>query len=336
MRNKRVATVIGSLLLGGFLFAASPYATVVYAEGNSFSLIRGGKSVTVKVDNAATIGMEIARGDIIRTASGTFLEIAIEPISASVQIAENTSFRCDADSTGTQSTGELYYGRVRAKVAKLGGSSSFKISSPSLVAGVRGTDFGLDVIAVRPSKTGSPAAAGTAATPGTPVSPMLFRVFCFEGSVLVGSAAGTIADTLILSNNEMVESVAASGGQKSAESAVPLSKTAVSVDVVDFWKVHPFAVISRLPKPVSAVAKSAPPSDALDVTPKDQQKVRNMRVPRAAAIALIGLGSVACFTAGVYRNEIDADARFIDPLFAAGGVMFGSGMALGLATLFAE
>jgi hypothetical protein len=333
MRNKRVATVIGSLLLGGFLFAASPYATVVYAEGNSFSLIRGGKSVTVKVDDAATIGMEIARGDIIRTASGTFLEIAIEPISASVQIAENTSFRCDADSTGTQSTGELYYGRVRAKVAKLGGSSSFKISSPSLVAGVRGTDFGLDVIAVRPSKTGSPAVA---ATPSAPVSPMLFRVFCFEGSVLVGSAAGTISDTLILGNNEMVESVAASGGQKAAESAVPLSKTAVSVDVVDFWKVHPFAVISRLPKPVTAVAESAPPSDALDVTPKDQQKVRNMRVPRAAAIALIGLGSVACFTAGVYRNEIDADARFIDPLFAAGGVMFGSGMALGLVTLMAE
>ena len=211
MRNKRVLTVIAALTLGGILFAASPYATVVYAEGASFSLIRSGKTVTVSVADPATIGMEIKPGDIIRTGPSTFIEIAINPISASVQIAENTSFRCDANATGLDSSGELYYGRIRAKVAKLSGNASYRMSSPSLTAGVRGTDFGLDVIAIRQSGAAG-STGGTQATTGT--APTLFRVFCFEGNVLVGSVAGTLSDTLMISGNEMVERVASPGAAK--------------------------------------------------------------------------------------------------------------------------
>ena len=153
MRNKRVYCAILVLLMTASALAAAPYATITYAEGKSFSLLRSGKQTTVSVSSPDVFGMEIVPGDVIQTGAGTFLELYINPIAASVQIAENTSFRCDADSTGAKSSGELYYGRVRAKVAKLSGSSSYRISSPSLVAGVRGTDFGCDVIAVRPTRT---------------------------------------------------------------------------------------------------------------------------------------------------------------------------------------
>lgn len=337
MRNKRVLTVIAALSLGGILFAASPYASVVYAEGASFTLIRAGKSVTVSAADPATIGMEIKPGDIIRTGSSTFVEIAINPISASIQIAENTSFRCDANSTGLESSGELYYGRVRAKVSKLSGNASYHMSSPSLTAGVRGTDFGLDVIAIRQSGTAGATgtSGGTQATTGS--APTLFRVFCFEGNVLVGSVAGTISDTLMIGGNEMVERVASSGSAK--DELPPLEKKKVSTEVFDFWKVHPFAVISRLRAPVMVQTAGTGTSLAEQesaIQYAEPKKRLNTRFPQAGAVALAGLGTLTCAFAAYWSTTQDADARFIDPAYAAGTIMIGSGTVIAIASLLAD
>ncbi len=334
MRNKRVLTVIAALTLGGILFAASPYATVVYAEGASFSLIRSGKTVTVSVADPATIGMEIKPGDIIRTGPSTFIEIAINPISASVQIAENTSFRCDANATGLDSSGELYYGRIRAKVAKLSGNASYRMSSPSLTAGVRGTDFGLDVIAIRQSGAAG-STGGTQATTGT--APTLFRVFCFEGNVLVGSVAGTLSDTLMISGNEMVERVASPGAAKA--DLPPLEKKKVSTEVFDFWKVHPFAVISRLRAPVTAQTAGTKISLAEQesaIQYAEPKKTLNTRFPQAGAVALAGLGTLTCAFAAYWSTTQDSDARFIEPAYAAGTIMIGSGTVIAIASLLAD
>ena len=316
------------------MFASSPYATVSYAEGSSFTLMRNGKLTTFKTDDAAVLGMEIMPGDIIKTASSTFIEIFIKPIGAAVQIAENTSFRCDADSTGTKSTGELYYGRVRAKVAKLASTSSYRISSPSLVAGVRGTDFGLDVIAVRQS-----GAAGT--QPAS--SPELFRVFCFEGSVMVSSAVSTVSDTLMIEKNEMVEKIVPPGKENAPEVTAPLTKKPVTGEVVNFWKVHPFAVISALPLPVAS-APSSHMEGNLTVTDRpwpagrdeSAASIHNTKLPYGSAVLLVGLGSICCAGAAVWSNHVDSAARFINPAFSAGGIMIGSGTVLALASLLAK
>jgi formylglycine-generating enzyme required for sulfatase activity len=121
----------------------------------------------------------------------------------------------------------LYYGRVRAKVAKLAGSSSYKITSPSLVAGVRGTDFGCDLIAVRPRvKDGTDAGA----------SPVMSRVFCFEGSVSVSEADGSADETILIEKNEMVEKLVVKD-TGTAPAAVPvLQKKTLDVEVTEFWK----------------------------------------------------------------------------------------------------
>lgn len=261
MQNKTSFLAVCLVLLSALIFAAEPYASITYAEGTGFTIIRKDKATAWPVSAPEVFGMTIERGDLIVTEASTFLEIKIHPISAKLQIAENTSFRCDADESGTKSSGELLYGRVRAKVTKLSSTSSYKITSPSLVAGVRGTDFGLDLIAIRPvsGKTGK-TAAGSEATGTTAAAPILNRVFCFEGSVEVTetspAAAAATTDTaagttptervpVFIGKNEMIEKLIASSGAAPASTTVNIEpvllKKAVSDEVTNFWKPHPLS-----------------------------------------------------------------------------------------------
>lgn len=342
MRNKRLLGII-AFTLAASLAAAAPWASIAYAEGTSFMLVRDGKTSTYSVDSAAVFGMELRRGDILQTASSTFLEIYVTSVKASVQVAENTSFKCDSDSTGEQVTGELYYGRVRAKVAKLAGASSFRITTPTLVAGVRGTDFGCDVIAVRPSASSAGAAAPAASTTAasSASAPTLNRVFCFEGTVTVAlspeaaeaarkaqKGASSSIEPVLISQNEMVETVVASGGGTSTvlpatsggvaagTTAVgaALSKTAISGEVSSFW----------LPRPFAEVAPAFP-EGRIEESPR-----RNLKIPAGASTALIVFGTAACCGASWYSEHVDADAVFVAPAYSAGIVMVGTGSVLAL------
>lgn len=347
MRNKRVYCAILVLLMTASALAAAPYATITYAEGKSFSLLRSGKQTTVSVSSPDVFGMEIVPGDVIQTGAGTFLELYINPIAASVQIAENTSFRCDADSTGAKSSGELYYGRVRAKVAKLSGSSSYRISSPSLVAGVRGTDFGCDVIAVRPTRT----SAGAVVSAETPI---LHRVFCFEGSVLVaeavsdaeagiaaegasGGTAGVSLKTVLIGGNEMVEKIVSVDPSTVAAAEQILRKKNISEEVNAFWKGRPVSgppVASVAPAPFVPSVRT---EGRLTITdrpwPRGREAkllLRDLRVPNTAVVFLSLLGSASCvFASGMY-SQADADAGIVHPAYAAGWMMIGSGAALAI------
>lgn len=339
MANTRVLAALLGLIVCGTAFAASPYATIHYAEGSTFILLRGGQSRTVDVNAAGTFGMVIQPGDIIQTSGGTFLEIFINPVSASVQIAENTSFRCDADGTGTKSSGELYYGRVRAKVAKLAGSSSYRISSPSLVAGVRGTDFGCDVIALRPSKSAKVPAAST---------PILNRVFCFEGSVLVSEPLpgppepGAQADgavelkTVLIGANEMVEKVVAEDASSVRANAPdqPLQKTKVSDEVNAFWSARPVVGHPEAPLPGETEGRLV---GRFRVTDKswpagrtEKALARNLRVPSLAAAALVTLGTASCAGAAALGVQMPREEHLIYAGYGAGWMMIGSGTLLAL------
>ena len=52
------------------------------------------------------------------------LELGIREAGAVVKIVENTSFRCSREPEDNRTTGELYYGRVRAKVTRLARGST--------------------------------------------------------------------------------------------------------------------------------------------------------------------------------------------------------------------
>lgn len=310
--------IVMVLILTGFRgFTQTPFATIVYAEGRSFSVIRAGKSVSYSADNPDVLGLPIERGDILQTTSSTYLELFIRPVSASVQLAENTSFRCDGDESGQNSKGELYYGRVRAKVAKLSGSSTYRISSPALVAGVRGTDFGCDHFYNRPS------VAVTARSPEATPSHVINRVFCFEGSVVVVPASDPGLKNVLVGSGEMIES---STMVSTATESIPIEliTAPVSQDVTEFWKGRQF-------RGVDAVALSGEEATLAEIITEEerleQKRVHNHKIRLGGSAALFCAGALA---AGLAYPEYKEDGFTTGVIANAsyGGVLIGTSLGL--------
>jgi len=169
-------------------------ATIEFSSGDDIVVIRSGKRLPFK----DPIGLELFQGDQVQTGKGIFVEMRLGTGSTILKLAENTTFVLDR-LEGGQTSLQLVYGRMRAKVEKLTGTEAFSVYSTQAVAGVRGTDFGLDVIASR-----STVAAAT-----------MTRAYCFEGSVevvaLVRSAAQAaesleaIPKSFTISAGEMVK-----------------------------------------------------------------------------------------------------------------------------------
>jgi hypothetical protein len=320
MRNKRVLLTVCLFLVCVLGLGAEPYASVSFAEGTSFTLIRNNKPVSWSVTDGKVLGMELMPGDIIQTANATFVELVIHPIGATVQIAENTSFRCDADSTGKKSSGELYYGRVRAKVKKLALGSSYRIASPSLVAGVRGTDFGVDVVS-------APKTDGAAATTASPV---INRIFCFDGNVIVTGAGDAVSGSVSIGGNEMVE-------KADGDIGLP-AKAKVSDDITKFWSGHPVSPAAAQMLAVSS-AKTVNGLTVIDRPwPAGEIRVddgRNLRIPNAMAAGLIGVGAVACSVFSALSANSGA-SPIETPYYTAGLVMIGSGSVLAVVSMLFE
>ena len=204
--------------------------SVVYAEGREFSIVRGGVSSLYKPDVDDLGSIQIRTGDVIQTAASTFVEVQLVPSGTVLKIAENSSFvfRGLGGSGGDTSLG-LIYGRVRAKVAKLGAAESFAIRSSQTVAGVRGTDFGFDSIV----KQGN-------ALDGAVLKPEL-RVYCFEGEVEVTPVADQKASVSVRAD-ELVS--------VDLSQTVPVvERRAVDADVVEFWRANEFRGPTPIPAP---------------------------------------------------------------------------------------
>src|SRR6056297_2019615 len=175
-RTPNIRFLIAALLLCSALIplwsqastgAGVSAGSLIYAAGTSFEVVRDGKSV--EYDLAADIveGFDFYPGDYINTYKGTFLEIQVTGSRNVLKIAENTSFKIDEASDQDSSRYKVSYGRVRARVQKLAGLSKFALAGPSMVAGVRGTDFGYDILYNSEKNT------------------TVASVYCFEGQVEV-------------------------------------------------------------------------------------------------------------------------------------------------------
>lgn len=214
-------------------------ATVVYAVGSELSIIRDRKEL--KVDEP--MGYVVQAGDIVQTGKNTMIELLIKPKKAVIRVSGNTTFQF----RGSYPTGEtslaVLYGRVRAKVEKLAGSERFTMRNEGTVAGVRGTDFGMDVVLTKDGSSGQ-----------TKVS-----VYSFQGEVSVESALSASS------------SVQASNTVKSGEMAqilvkddtVSLSMGKLSDEVQNYWKDNAYAsadaagIVAPPPEPAVAAAPAA-------------------------------------------------------------------------------
>ena len=102
---------------------------------------------------------------------------------------------------------------------------------------------------------------------------------------------------------------------------------------------HPFAVISRLRAPVTAQTAGTKISLAEQesaIQYAEPKKTLNTRFPQAGAVALAGLGTLTCAFAAYWSTTQDSDARFIEPAYAAGTIMIGSGTVIAIASLLAD
>ncbi len=94
-------------------------------------------------------GMELMPGDRIKTLASS-AEIRLDPNGSIVKLSENTEFIIEALQRDEQTANEfsLLGGKIRTVAAKIGvfQHNNYSIQTPSAVAGVRGTDFGLEVV----------------------------------------------------------------------------------------------------------------------------------------------------------------------------------------------
>ncbi len=262
-------------------------AQVVYPAGGGFTVVRGDEPVFYSVRDQQTLGMELLPGDEIQTESGTYLELNLMDSGSIIKIAENTTFRIKAVSRKGGGRFDLAYGRVRAKVNRLVQEDDFSISGQETVAGVRGTDFGYDLLY---EQEGKESAART-------------RVYCFEGSVEVSRPAPdpdtgeeaaeeeegvegvegveeveeeetAVRERILISADEMVDfkSPRRAADRESGEKPEPLAKEPLNTDVKTFWlESQPFSEATLLQ------AQAAGEEETADT--EKEQKISDDAVP---------------------------------------------------------
>lgn len=115
------------------------------ADENRVVLARG--NVTVRSNDGArdaVIGMTLAEGDQIRTGRDSSVRLLLAS-SAVVDLSENTSMVVTRASSTQKTSIKIWSGRLWARVTKMFGSSEFEVEGPNAVAGVRGTEFVVEV-----------------------------------------------------------------------------------------------------------------------------------------------------------------------------------------------
>jgi ferric-dicitrate binding protein FerR (iron transport regulator) len=129
MKNmKRLLVVAGVLLL--FQSASALEGFLTYFTG-SISVTRNGISVDVE------IGMPIQPGDVIRTAEGATVVIALDS-ATDIKLRESTTLNIDevAEDVRVSLLGGSIFSRIFGKLR-----GGYSVSTETVLAGVRGTEF---------------------------------------------------------------------------------------------------------------------------------------------------------------------------------------------------
>jgi hypothetical protein len=295
--------------------AAEAYGEIVYAEGREFAVVHEGASRTYRPATDDVIGLRLSVGDLVQTAGYSFVEIQLIPQGSVLKLAENSSFYIQGLGAGGDSISlGLVYGRVRAKVASLTGAARFAIRSGATVAGVRGTDFGIDAVIAQPSKAG-----GNVSQPAV-------QVYCFEGSVSVAPQAA-VEDEFA----EAAAQVAVAADQLLSvdlSSAVPLiERREIDASVNDYWRTNEFKGETPIPAPPSAPLPAAEPAAAAAAETAVVSELVQATAATAASEPAVQAGPApAAVDLAPYKAAFDARSGFVN----VAAFLSGTGAALGL------
>ncbi|NBF39326.1 MAG: hypothetical protein GVY14_02820, partial [Spirochaetes bacterium] len=97
--------------------------------------------------NNIFMGMELLPGDTVRTFSST-VELRLEPNGSIVKLSPDTEFTIeslDGRDGATTNSFAMSTGKLRAVAARASGTA-YRFRTPAAVGGVRGTDFGMEVV----------------------------------------------------------------------------------------------------------------------------------------------------------------------------------------------
>ena len=338
----RVTLVAGTMLfaLAVAVYSQSPsYGEIVFSEGREFTVVRDGEARTFQTHENDVLGYRLQKGDLIQTGPATLVEIQLLPKGTVLKLAENSSFLIQGlGNVGEPVTLGLVYGRVRAKVSRLSGKETFSIRSGSTVAGVRGTDFGFDMV-IKPSESGT-------ATNLVPIA----EIYCFSGEVEVAPlwpetlAAAGIAPTtgtVIIKADQLVSI-------DLSRSLPVVDRRAVDEAVRMFWVENDFKGSTKVPAPeipplvvpLAAAEKSAESTLAPESVPIVPQP-DYAPYKRAVSIKNIGLGSSSLFALtglglqglGLYYRSI-GESSLGDNFIMGGGIGIGVSVVIAVVALF--
>jgi hypothetical protein len=133
--------ILGVLLIALFItsgfIARLQAAEILYIEGNVQAQI-----APEKAWKKAEPGMQLNIGDSIKTARRSKADIILDKDQKqSIRVEERTLLILDSTSPGLINKIDLSQGKVYANVDKVMAGLSFEVSTPSSVAGVRGTGW---------------------------------------------------------------------------------------------------------------------------------------------------------------------------------------------------
>lgn len=290
MKRRFTALAIFSILLATMLVAQnnSPkaFGIVLFAEGDELTVFRANVLTSYSVIADNTLGMRLLPGDLVQTGPGTYLEIQLIPSQTIIKIAENTSFRITGLAQASGSTLDVVYGRIRAKVDATLGKPGFAIRGQTAVAGVRGTEFGYDVIA----------------TPGIGNEPSS-QIYCLSGTVkvvplqaddltpqnektMVNNASLDQANSFTLSPNQMLTvydapdeasraNIKTEDGQDTVSEAgnrtIVFSK-AIKSSVKGYWKKHEIKSVALTGAEIAARYGDNQDNSLENIGPADTQE----------------------------------------------------------------
>jgi hypothetical protein len=195
------------------LVAEPSVGVIVYSEGYEVTILRDDTRIRLDAATGEAFGEPVYAFDQVTTGEDTSAEIQLLTGRNIVKIAENTTFTVAELGDGRSSL-DVTYGRLRARVERLAGTSSFELRGMTASAGVRGTDFAYDQIL-------------------DPVSGELHnRVSCLEGEVTVFATRRPDASAT-LAAGESVLVPAGAGPEEAVFEPVPEA-------VRRFWAERPF------------------------------------------------------------------------------------------------
>ncbi len=320
MKKYFILSIIIFLTLSAALYSQSaPSCIIIHAEGDGFTHVRGEDDKYYDLFETDVLGMVFRQGDILITEPGTVLELQVAGSNNIVKISENSSFRLDSFEEKGGGLFSLSYGRIRAKVEKITGNQSFRIDGKSAVCGVRGTDFGYDILS----------------DPSGLKEDLMTRIYCFTGSVEVqkkpeaapesieglpdpavvpdASPAASLNEAIIISANEMV-------AIKTSEPEKKLVSETLSEDVIAFWDINNFKS-----EPLSVITMQ----DIRFSLDKKEYREEYKLFWGSMGLVFTGIAlEMVTFFAGQLggENTFSSGSSYF-PVAVSGGILIGSGIA---------